>query len=76
MPFTRGEFLDKVAERITKQGYFGMSFGSSPTTHNSLITGLFQEQHRSVLSQWCEAAGFRIVREFSCYGVPTYYVEL
>lgn len=76
MPFTREEFLDAVSKRIARQGYYGMGFSSYPTTKNSLETALFKEAHRGVLTQWAKGAGFRVTREFSCYGVPTYYVEL
>lgn len=76
MPFTRREFLDAVTKRISRQGYYGMSFGSNPTTATSPDTGLFQEAHKSILIQWVEDAGFRVIREFSYYGVPTYFVVL
>jgi hypothetical protein len=76
IPFTRREFLDAVSKRIARQGYYSMGFGSSPTTKNSLETASFKEAHRGVLTQWAKDAGFRVTREFSCYGVPSYFIEL
>lgn len=76
MPFTETEFLATVAASIRKRGYYAMAFYPYPTTANGLNSGGYSEVHRNIIIGWAKDTGFRVIREFNCYGVPSYFIEL
>jgi len=72
MPFTKEEFIARVMERIRDQGYYPIGISAGRST----LSGWLNERDFGVVSKWVKEEGFRLVRDVSCYGVVSYFVEL
>jgi hypothetical protein len=72
LPFTKQELINKVVEGIRTNGYYGFYWGR----YTSKDMREFGSDSIHLVIDWIKEEGFRVERETSVYGVPTYYASL
>ena len=72
LPFTKEELINKVAEGIRNNGYYGFYWGR----YTSKDMREFGSDSIHIVMDWIREEGFRIEKETSVYGVPNYYASL
>ncbi len=72
MPFTKEQFIKEVMDGIRSQGNYPIGISDGPST----LSGWINDRDFGIVSKWVKDEGFRLVRDISCYGVVSYFVEL
>lgn len=72
LPFTKKELINKVVECVKRDGYYAFYWGR----HTSRDMHEFGSDSIHIVKNWIMEEGFRIEKETSFYGVPTYYASL
>lgn len=72
LPFTKEELIAKVVEGIKSNGYYGFYWGR----YTSKDMREFGSDSIHIVMDWIREEGFRIEKEISVYGVPSYYASL